>query len=184
MLLSSGWFRASPAVPCDWHWNAKDPVDIAWNPKFTKSVLSNASRILVNFFEIDSRPDLQVGPGRSIWSGICLSFYWLLILCPVFWLALGMQMKCGSHTKFSNLEIWERVLAGAQTHIHQNNSMRAFCAALVKNQSIHVISSRIRSTISSSLNAAAAITWEDLMKWRWGHLTEGQKTVILKVIGK
>lgn len=39
------------------------------------------------------------------------------------------------------------------------------------------------SSISSSLNAIGAIIWQDMMKPRWGHLSETRQTLIIKVIG-
>lgn len=42
----------------------------------------------------------------------------------------------------------------------------------------------ICSTISSTLNSMAAMTWEDLLKWKFYYLSEKAQTTINKVIGK
>ena len=39
------------------------------------------------------------------------------------------------------------------------------------------------STMSSSLNALAAVTWEDMLKWKFHYLSEARKTIVLKVLG-
>ncbi|KAK2167768.1 hypothetical protein LSH36_24g06030 [Paralvinella palmiformis] len=45
-----------------------------------------------------------------------------------------------------------------------------------------VLFSGALSSISSSLNAAAAVTWEDLLKCYWTSLKENQKAIILKML--
>lgn len=40
------------------------------------------------------------------------------------------------------------------------------------------------SSISSSLNSSAACTWEDLLEGRLKNLTELQKSLVNKLIGK
>ena len=40
------------------------------------------------------------------------------------------------------------------------------------------------STASSSLNAMAAVTWEDLLKWKFYYLEEHTQATIAKIIGK
>ena len=38
--------------------------------------------------------------------------------------------------------------------------------------------------MSSLLNSAAAVTWQDLIRYVAGHLSEAKKTMITKVLGK
>ena len=41
------------------------------------------------------------------------------------------------------------------------------------------------STVSSSLNALAAITWEDMLRPHWDHrLTDSRKTKLIKGLGR
>ena len=40
------------------------------------------------------------------------------------------------------------------------------------------------STMSSCLNALAAVVWEDMLRWKLDYLSETKKTIVLKGLGQ
>lgn len=42
----------------------------------------------------------------------------------------------------------------------------------------------LSSTVSSTLNSASAVTWQDVLKYFFSHLPEARKTFITKILGK
>lgn len=48
---------------------------------------------------------------------------------------------------------------------------------------LHLSMFSLLSTISSSLSAAAANCWEDILDWKLNRLTESRKVLINKILG-